>query len=78
MQLNNLVIISIPHPTQNVYPTLDTNCVSPTKPFSNPSRFKDDISWKKSLSAFKKFKCKKDKDNKTPKRPESNLSFLQQ
>ena len=38
---------------------------------------RDDIAWKKSVSAFKKFKGKKDKETKSNKNSQSNISFLQ-
>jgi hypothetical protein len=76
MQLNNLVIISIPHPSHNPLYNVDTYSLSPSKVSSTPASLKDDISWKKSISAFKKFKGKKDKETKTPKQPLTNLPFL--
>ena len=76
MQLNNLVIISIPHPSHTALSTVDTHSLSPSKLSSTPASLKDDISWKKSISAFKKFKGKKDKETKTPKHSLTNLPFL--
>jgi hypothetical protein len=61
MQLNNLVIISIPYTNHNALPYMDAHSLSPSKASHNPAGLKDDISWKKSVSAFKKFKGKKDK-----------------
>ncbi len=76
MQLNNLVIISIPHLSHNPLSTMDTHSLSPSKVSSTSASLKDDILWKKSISAFKKFKGKKEKETKTPKHFLTNLPFL--
>jgi len=38
----------------------------------------DDIAWKKSVSAFKKFKGKKDKETKSTKITTPNIVFAEQ
>jgi hypothetical protein len=52
--------------------------LSPSKASHSPAGHKDDISWKKSVSAFKKFKGKKEKEAKTPKHSNTNIPFLSQ
>ncbi len=61
MQTHNLVIIPIPQTLQIPFSIDDSILSSPTKTFNKSLSQKDDISWKKSASAFKKFKGKKDK-----------------
>ena len=76
MQLNNLVIIPIPYPIHNALYATDSHLLSPSKSLSRSMNLRDDIAWKKSVSAFKKFKGKKDKETKSNKNSQSNISFL--
>jgi len=76
MQLNNLVIISIPYPQASVLCSIDSQPSSPCKSLNKTMSQKDDIAWKKSVSAFKKFKGKKDKETKSTKNSQTNIAFL--
>ncbi len=76
MQLNNLVIIPIPSLSHQTLSNCDSQPPSPCKSFNKTTSYRDDITWKKSLSAFKKFKGKKDKETKSSKNSQSNLPFI--
>lgn len=58
MQLNNLILVPISKADLTIFTPLDQVVSSPPK---SPYKKYDDICWKKSLSAFKRFKGKKDK-----------------
>lgn len=76
MQLNNLVIIPIPYSTHSVLCNVDSQPSSLCKSLKKSNSLRDDIAWKKSVSAFKKFKVKKDKENKKIKNSISNVALL--
>lgn len=76
MQLNNLVIIPVPCQGLSGMAHRDSQPSSPCKSLSKTSSHRDEITWKKSLSAFKKFKGKKDKEAKSIKNSHSEIQFL--
>lgn len=61
MQLNNLILVPISKEDMMIFPHTAQFISSPTKGLSKNSNIPDEICWKKSLSAFKKYKGKKDK-----------------
>ncbi len=76
MQLNNLVIIPIPSSGYDKLDYKEPLSPSPCKNMSRNMTMRDEIPWKKSHSAFKKFKGKKDKENKSAKNSQSNIPFF--
>lgn len=76
MQLNNLVIIPVPY--QSIYPLVcpEPYRLSPCKSLSRTNSQRDDITWKKSISAFKKFKGKKDKEVKSIRNSLTHIPLL--
>jgi hypothetical protein len=61
MQLNNLILVPISKQDLTILPSTTQILTSPSKPQSKNGSSQDEICWKKSLSAFKKYKGKKDK-----------------
>lgn len=76
MQLNNLVIIPIPNLSPKLLGPPEPYQLSPSKSLTRTNSQRDDITWKKSLSAFKKFKGKKDKETKSIKNSLTHIPFL--
>jgi hypothetical protein len=61
MQLNNLILVPISNEDLTIFPHTAQMMTSPSKGLSKNCAIPDEICWKKSLSAFKKYKGKKDK-----------------
>jgi len=61
MQLNNLILVPISNDDMTIFKPSSQIMESPSRGLPKNCTIPDEICWKKSLSAFKKFKGKKDK-----------------